>query len=59
MFSSHFYFIFCVEKHFLTGQACRQLEVQLPVSGSSAPLWEAMGLAQHHDAVSGTEKQVH
>lgn len=39
-------------------QACRQLEIQAPSeSASSFVLWEAMGLAQHHDAVSGTEKQ--
>eukprot|EP00047_Mylnosiga_fluctuans_P023990 m.150634 g.150634 ORF g.150634 m.150634 type:complete len:975 (+) comp9747_c0_seq2:15-2939(+) len=38
-------------------QACRQLEAQVNVSATSELLWEAMGLAQHHDAVSGTEKQ--
>ena len=40
-------------------QACRQLEIQSPSpsNASSFLLWEAMGIAQHHDAVSGTEKQ--
>ena len=40
-------------------QACRQLEIQSPSpsNASSFLLWESMGIAQHHDAVSGTEKQ--
>lgn len=39
-------------------QACRQLEIQQPsANASSLLLWESMGIAQHHDAVSGTSKQ--
>jgi len=40
-------------------QICRQLELQSSkqLSFTSEPLWEAMGVAQHHDAVSGTSKQ--
>lgn len=39
-------------------QMCRQLELLVkPSEASSQPLWEAMGVAQHHDAVSGTSKQ--
>lgn len=40
-------------------QICRQLELQTTkkLSTSSEPLWEAMGVSQHHDAVSGTSKQ--
>ena len=38
-------------------QACRQNEVMFQTAASSQMLWEAMGLAQHHDAVSGTSKQ--
>jgi hypothetical protein len=38
-------------------QVCRQLELQFDTSARSQTLWDAMGLAQHHDAVSGTEKQ--
>lgn len=40
-------------------QICRQLELQSTkkLSVSSEPLWEAMSVAQHHDAVSGTSKQ--
>ena len=38
-------------------QTCRQLELQFNTAARSQTLWEAMGLAQHHDAVSGTEKQ--
>ena len=41
----------------LIPQACRQLELQFNTASRSQELWEAMGLAQHHDAVSGTEKQ--
>jgi len=40
-------------------QICRQLELQssAQLSSNSETLWEAMSLAQHHDAVSGTSKQ--
>jgi len=38
-------------------QMCRHLELLTKPVGSSQPLWEAMGVAQHHDAVSGTSKQ--
>lgn len=39
-------------------QMCRQLELLVkPSNSTSQPLWEAMGVAQHHDAVSGTSKQ--
>eukprot|EP01137_Pigoraptor_chileana_P035462 Opistho-2@29507 len=39
-------------------QTCRQLEVASGIfNGQSGVLAEAMGIAQHHDAVSGTEKQ--
>lgn len=41
-------------------QACKQMEAMRgPMSGSptSTLLKKAMGVAQHHDAVSGTEKQ--
>ena len=39
-------------------QAARQLEVIAEGDGSGTrKLWEAMGVVQHHDAVSGTERQ--
>jgi len=40
-------------------QICRQLELQssAQLSSNSETLWEAMSVAQHHDAVSGTSKQ--
>ena len=39
-------------------QAARQLEVVSGGDGSGTrALWEAMGVVQHHDAVSGTERQ--
>ena len=39
-------------------QAARQLEVFSGGDGSGTrALWEAMGVVQHHDAVSGTERQ--
>uniref|UniRef100_S4RY66 Alpha-mannosidase n=1 Tax=Petromyzon marinus TaxID=7757 RepID=S4RY66_PETMA len=46
-------------------QVCTQLEVIVGSGAARGPLgrgysfllWEAMGVAQHHDAVSGTEKQ--
>ncbi|XP_072039300.1 lysosomal alpha-mannosidase-like [Amphiura filiformis] len=40
-------------------QICKQLEVLggMQKTGSSVTLKKAMGVAQHHDAVSGTEKQ--
>ena len=39
-------------------QAARQLEVFTNGDGSATrSLWEAMGVVQHHDAVSGTERQ--
>jgi len=38
-------------------QVCRQLELAHQTVNSSQTLWEAMGLAQHHDGVSGTSKQ--
>eukprot|EP00298_Acanthocystis_sp_HF-20_P018118 c21903_g2_i1.p1 GENE.c21903_g2_i1~~c21903_g2_i1.p1 ORF type:complete len:963 (+),score=436.86 c21903_g2_i1:56-2944(+) len=38
-------------------QACKQIETQSSITGASTALKQAMGVAQHHDAVSGTEKQ--
>lgn len=40
-------------------QSCRQVEAQFGQTGnaSSLRMWQAMGLAQHHDGVSGTSKQ--
>ena len=39
-------------------QAARQLEVFSGTSGNGTEAaWEALGVAQHHDAVSGTERQ--
>jgi lysosomal alpha-mannosidase len=40
-------------------QSCRQVEAQFGPVGeeSSLRMWQAMGLAQHHDGVSGTSKQ--
>ena len=39
-------------------QVARQLEVFASVNGSDSMwLWKAQGIAQHHDAVSGTSKQ--
>ena len=40
-------------------QVTRHMEVFTGASGDdSQTLWEAQGVAQHHDAVSGTERQV-
>ena len=39
-------------------QTCKQMEAFLPGKHSSETLRLAMGVAQHHDAVSGTSKQV-
>jgi hypothetical protein len=36
-------------------QTCRQIEIFAPSSLSSYALYEAMAIAQHHDAVAGTE----
>jgi len=40
-------------------QSCRQVEVQFGQTSdaNSLRMWQAMGLAQHHDGVSGTSKQ--
>ena len=39
-------------------QAARQLEVLTGGDGSATePAWEAVGVLQHHDAISGTERQ--
>lgn len=41
-------------------QSVRQLQVVADVAeegGSTAALWEALSLAQHHDAITGTAKQ--
>jgi lysosomal alpha-mannosidase len=39
-------------------QGCRHMELQTPtLTLSSFQLWEAMSVSQHHDGVSGTEKQ--
>ena len=40
-------------------QVCKQLDTMAPGSdGDLDKLREVMGVAQHHDAVSGTAKQV-
>ena len=38
-------------------QACRQIEAASTSANSSFTLREALAVNQHHDAVSGTEKQ--
>ena len=39
-------------------QACKQMDTLFPSqNANSYNLWQAMGIAQHHDAVSATEKQ--
>eukprot|EP00301_Raphidiophrys_heterophryoidea_P000324 c10160_g2_i1.p1 GENE.c10160_g2_i1~~c10160_g2_i1.p1 ORF type:complete len:1006 (+),score=235.35 c10160_g2_i1:43-3018(+) len=38
-------------------QACKQIEATSKTANATWTLREAMGVAQHHDAVSGTEKQ--
>jgi len=46
------------EKLSVFRQACKQVDKLFPSqNANSYNLWRAMGIAQHHDAVSATEKQ--